>query len=223
MLGDNYKIIETLNGGTNTPVYLIKADTKADYIIKQYGYESKWSSKLPRVNKTTWNYIVEDFIKLRSYIALAKVKIPYIHDIYYINDVNTYEKFDKRYQITSDNISLRLVIVETFCGYNILNILKENYNEQLISSAIDIIRNLPEGIEIDCNPKNFTVLDNDIYFVDFIPPKIKDYQNSKVLTNLFPSIELRTSEREARRNYRDTTNNGRIQKFKYYLEKEFNS
>ena len=114
-----------------------------------------------------------------------------------------------------------LYITETYCGLNILNSTYRNKPtfENIINVVYRLLFLLPHNIYIDANPKNFTILNNCLYYVDFTPPILNIDKDLPIYADLFDIYSNRTRERSKRRLWRYTNPEGRISKFNYYLKK----
>jgi hypothetical protein len=206
-------------GGTNTSI--IKAYFNGiNVIIKQFGYIPITNKLAPRLKLVEVNKLIDDFNQLRNAISNSEFKVPNIITIQKINDNLADTDFENLQETDFD--TFRILIIETDCGNSLKDlILNKKLNHKQLNSYVDIISklmfSLPEGIEIDTNPANFVVKDQDIYFVDFMPPKIWKYQTNKRLIKLFPQIKQKTIAKELRRIRRYNTNKGRLERFKYYL------
>jgi hypothetical protein len=156
------------------------------------------------------NILIRDFIWLKDIIEKSGVNVPKTISI----NIDTYPY--------GKNNFTKLKIVEDYCGNSLKDLILQNTNIKHIGTLIKDIKNLitqlPENIEIDTNPGNFTMLNNKIYFVDFMPAKIWEYQTNKRIIEFFPQIKTKRLDKELRRIKRYNTNVGRLQRFNYYLD-----
>ncbi len=213
--------IRSIDGGTNALVLKATFDEK-DVIIKQYGFERKINSKAPRINKDIFEDLYTDSLELRQKVQKNNVKTPRIITHYYANDSYLYKEIGNE-EMADDSNKVRLITMEEYCGISFKElILSKSLSIDEINKFAEIIENLicsmPLDAELDTAPSNFTFLNEDIFFVDFMPPKIVGYRNNEKLRDLFPRIAERTNEREERRIRRYTTTEGRKERFNIYLD-----
>jgi hypothetical protein len=218
--------LEKIRGGANSLVLKAIVDgNKA--IIKQYGYERKHNSKLPRLKHTEFSQLLVDVDKLREILFNAQINVPDKICYFFIDDTSLYTEI-RKINISNSDSTVRLVWIENYCGESLKEIIKNNnIDGKTLNSIVKQIENLitkmPEEIEIDVAPSNFTILDRKIYFVDFMPPKIVEYRNIQKYRDMFPSIAERIDSREFKRIKRYTTTEGRIERFNIYLKELLNN
>lgn len=222
MRGFNFKTssIISIKGGYNTPLHLVTTPKKEKIVIKQYGYETnECLSKLP--NKKGLR-IIKDTLELRKKYLKANLNIPKLFLIKMISDKHSYLETIKNYnKLNNLSITGRIILIEEYTGISAKDLIKRNKMTLSIFEEIkNYIFNLPNNIIMDAKPSNFTILNNKIFYVDFIPPKISEYQNDDEILNLFPYLKLRTKDREERRLWRYKTKEGRLKRYIYYFKKE---
>ncbi len=206
-------------GGTNAFIIRTKYhDT--DAVVKQYGFCDEISPDAARLSKNTIDILINDLQLIRKLTQDNGIAIPNILAINIISDNTLLLNFNEVKKIENDYC--RLVIIENYCGISLKEIILKHHSTKenilSIASLIEKIINLmPQNIELDTNPANFTILENKIYFVDFMPPKVWDYQVIPDMIRNFPQIKMRNQARELRRIRRYTTTLGRLERFNYYL------
>lgn len=212
--------IQAVKGGVNALILRAIADNK-EVVVKQYGFERKSNSKAPRMNRDTLENLFKDSLKLRQIVQENNVRIPNVIEHYYVADNCLYGEIGTE-QVTSNNANVRLIAIEEYCGTSFKElILSSALSAKEIDKSILMIENLinymPLETELDVAPSNFTFLQDKVFFVDFMPPKIIGYRDNEKLRDLFPTIAERTKEREKRRIRRYTTTEGRKERFNIYL------
>lgn len=206
-----------IKGGTNSLVFRAVYHKK-DVIVKQYGYEKSLNGLTPHVKKRTFLTLFNDYAETNSILKKLNIPTPEIITHVFIEDEYDYRSLILT-QKQPEYANVRLIIIETYCGVSIKEIIKNGSEvyENILTKAKDLISKLPENIELDTNPANFTLFENKIFFVDFMPPKIEKYQKNTEFLKLFPQLKVKEPEREHRRFRRYNTNEGRLERFNYYL------
>jgi hypothetical protein len=212
--------LNKIGGGSNTPIFLIQTNKNKGCIVKQFGFELSCSPYTPRLNKCFYEKLFSDYIEIKEIVKKSGVNVPTTIDHYYIDDSLGYNEVLSKNMGSSTNV--RLVVIENYCGRSLTSLVSSNeltskLEELFYSQCVDVIKIIPNSIEVDTNPSNFTIEDNEVNFVDFMPPKIQQYQQIPEMVGLFPQIKTRELAREKRRIRRYTTTEGRMERFNYYF------
>ena len=218
-LKKNIRKVENLTGGINTPLNLITLVNNRKIVAKQYGFET--DNHTLKLHRNIGKKIKADLLELRNLYLENFLKIPKLLGIRIISDKLTYkEALENLDCLDSEEKYIRLLIIEEYTGISAKQLILNNkLTDKIVGSIRDYIFALPENIVMDSKPSNFTVRRNKIYFVDFIAPKIEEYQKDPELVKIFPYLKRRPPEREARRLRRYLTPKGRWERFKYYASK----
>jgi len=115
----------------------------------------------------------------------------------------------------------RLVVVEQYAGVSVRDEISRNPDDcdNVAYEALSLVTAIPEGIWIDANPANVTKKDEEYCFVDFMPPKISEYQDVGRMEEIFPTIKRLSDRAEEKRRWQYLTKAGREDRFWYYVEK----
>ncbi|NMB69913.1 hypothetical protein GYA27_01815 [candidate division WWE3 bacterium] len=114
---------------------------------------------------------------------------------------------------------------ETYCGKNLIEILLDRDYEQalyLLENTKRILYRIPNGIYIDAHPRNFTCLEQVIYYVDLIPPITTLESDREYLLKNFQIYRHENRNQLERRTWRYSSKDGRISKYNYYLNNFLN-
>ena len=152
--------------------------------------------------------IIDDYANIKDKIYKSNTVVPFTYDIFLSKDYYP-----------------RLVIVESFMGNSLREIINTKMNKanirNLISKSIELIKGLPQGIALDTNPGNIAISSSGILsFIDFIPPDPWRYRGTiweKHMVKTFPTVaESYDYPKKVDAYY---TTDGRLQRFNTHVSK----
>lgn len=215
-------------------------------VIKQYGAAPDFKDDCQSFLHDDLNLLLPDLFEIRESVQKHHVPIPELFCLSLIQENMGYGEAirtlvdKKRWVLCNDpltneieqllniafsdyahNSLLRLIMIEEYAGDSLRNKISVHAPEcsLLLEMAREIISTMPENVWLDCNPANFVVVGETLRFVDFMPPKISEYQGLGRMESIFPTIKKLPHLDEERRRRQYLKFEGRIERFNYYVAK----